>query len=210
MQQCALRECINAKRLFVEVHTQLATLAQIEKGWVKAAREFERATGLRSYELTVTASLICDVSPPIQLFLFLSFPSIFSLFPRFCFLAPISRALFFSIDSICLCLIDWARSSSISPSSILLPIRRPVLSSHSCSRNRTNNAVNVFIASGYYVISCPRLSPTLLSSLRRLTIPWWSWPENQIKTKTAKISSALNFRLVKHAKYKEEQITYGD
>lgn len=198
MQQCALRACINAKRLFVEVHTQLATLAQIEKGWVKAAREFERATGLRSYELTVTASLICDVSPPIQLFLFLSFPSILSLFPRFCFLAPIPRALFFSIDSICLCLIDWARSSSISPSSILLPFV-----------NGTNNAVNVLIASGYYVISCPRLSPTLLSCLRRLTIPWWSWPENQIKTETAKNSSALNFRLVKHAKYKEEQIA-GD
>lgn len=198
MQQCALRACINAKRLFVEVHTQLATLAQIEKGWVKAAREFERATGLRSYELTVTASLICDVSPPIQLFLFLSFPSILSLFPRFCFLAPIPRALFFSIDSICLCLIDWARSSSISPSSILLPFV-----------NGTNNAVNVLIASGYYVISCPRLSQTLLSCLRRLTIPWWSWPENQIKTKTAKNSSALNFRLVKHAKYKEEQIA-GD
>ena len=150
-----------------------ATLAQIENRVVGRRRLGNSKKELRGCELWINChrffDLWCFSAHPGFFRPFYSHLSslTFSLFFTLSLSLSLSlslASLFFPIDSICLRLIDWVRSSSISPSSI--PPPSPSFR-HSCSRNGTNNAVNVLIASGS--IRFPVL--VVLRSCIRLTIP---------------------------------------
>ena len=98
------------------------------------------------------------------------------------------------------------------------PPLSPTFCPSSCSRNGTNNAVNVLVASGSMrfpvLVSLLPLRTLLPSYLERLTIPGrWSWREKKKRNETKttyvgrifKSSSGLNFYLVEYAKMLDHQ-----